>query len=281
MENTKEKIERVPQMKRIEPAPEITYETNTKMQVPRSIKRKISVVVAIAFLVAALIGSCFAWFWGRSSGKKTYEQIVADLKVQVAEQKSEISGLNDTIETLKDMPIVVNRVAPEISLDVLENQLNAISELTTYEFLFTNAGKFSDSKNFFKWNIVGTEKSFILKWNGVIKAGIDINEVKITADKETATITIWIPEAKITSYTVDKENMEMLDEKNNIFNKITVQDVTNFDVSTEKEMRSRAVDFGILEKAQQQAEYVIRNFLLSIPDIKEFYTLEFQLAEKS
>lgn len=223
----------------------------------RILKRKIIVRLSIVLVVCiALVGALFI---GRHQIRKQTDEEIAELK--------------RIIEELKKEPIVVNPTAPEISLSVIETEIRSIGELATVEYLFTDAAKFSDSKQIKDWNIPFTEKSFIMKWNGVIKAGIDVENIDVRIDTDAMKIYISLPEAEILSYEIDDSTVEVLDEKDNVFNSITVDDKVNFDSSTKEAMIERAIESGLLEKAQKQAESVITNLLSAFT---ENYIIEFE-----
>ena len=180
-----------------------------------------------------------------------------------------------TITTITDTPIVVEQITPTIILDILSTENNGIDELSTLEYRFTDSAQFKDSRQIKNWKIPLTEKSFTLKWDGVIKVGINISDIKTTVKGDTITITI--PTTQIFSYDIDEDSVELLDEKNNIFNPITIEDKLKFDKSTEKEMKERAIENCILEKAQQNAKSVIYEFLLSNSVIRKNYDIQFIL----
>ena len=69
--------------------------------------------------------------------------------------------------------------------------------------------------------------------------------------------------------------METLDEKNNVFNPISVDDKMQFDEKTEEEMKHRAIENGLLDMAQKNAEGIIASLLCVNPEITSSYTIEF------
>lgn len=179
---------------------------------------------------------------------------------------AEKQELLDLIDKLKNEAIVVNPTAPEISLSVIESEIRNIGELATVEYIFTDAARFSDSKQIKDWNIPFTEKSFLMKWDGTIKAGINVENIEVNIDVEKKEIRITLPQAEILSYEVDESTVEVLDEKDNVFNSISVDDKVNFDSSTKEAMIERAIENGLLEKAQKQAEAVISNLLTAFAE---------------
>ena len=252
-----------------------TMEENTEMQkelmrIARKSKLKRKLVSIAVLIVVVLLAIAVAWLTGRSQAKKKTEQEIADLKVIIREKEAEIQELNEN-------PIVVSPIAPEISLDILHSKISEIAELATMEYLFTDSAKFTDSKQIEKWkvNIPFTQKSFIMKWDGVIKAGVNLDQVSIIVSKEEKKIIVTIPKAEILSYEIDNDSVQVLDEKNNIFNPISVEDKVKFDSKTENAMKERAIENGLLEKAQINAENILARLILSDPEVAAYYAIEF------
>ena len=229
-------------------------------------KRKLITIAVVAVLVLLTVGG--AWLSGRRQAKENAEAEIAELKAMIEEQDEKIQELIET-------PIVVSPVNPEIKLDIIYSEIKSISELATMEYLFTDAAEFTDSKQIKSWNIPFTEKSFILKWDGVIKAGVKLDLVTIDVNQDEKKITVSVPTAEILSYQIDTDSVEVLDEKDNIFNKISVDDKIKFDAATEEAMKQRAIENGLLEKAQANAEEILLRLLQANPAIGTEYTIEF------
>ena len=230
------------------------------------LKKKL-IAFAVVFAIV-LVTISAAWLSGRKQAKENAEAEIAALKAMIEEQDEKIQELIET-------PIVVSPVNPEIKLDIIYSEIKSISELATMEYLFPDAAEFSDSRQIKTWNIPFTEKSFILKWDGVIKAGVKLDLVTIEVNQDEKKITVSVPTAEILSYQIDTDSVEVLDQKNNIFNKITVDDKIKFDASTEEAMKQRAIENGLLEKAQANAENILLRLLQANPAIGTEYTIEF------
>lgn len=217
-------------------------------------------------IIAAALALCFLgviWLTGFFAAKN-----IADKKIK---------ELEDKIQYMIDNPVVVDPVTPEIVLDILKKETKDISELATAEYVFTNAARFTDTKHIVLLPDSWTQKSFVQKWDGTIKAGIEFD--KVTVKVKNNVVTISLPKAKILSYEIDQNSVEILDEKNNIFNPISVNDKANFDKETEKEMKERAIDNGLLKKAQKNAEQTIAAFLSKSVKNFEDYELKFVTIE--
>ena len=139
-------------------------------------------------------------------------------------QGSKISKMDQRIEELTNQPSIAEPVTPKITLDVITTEIKEIGELASMEYLYTNAGKFSDSRQIKSWNVPFTEKSFVIKWDGTIKAGIDIERLYTKVDEWNKVLTVCMPKAEILSHDIHNDAVEMLDESNGLFNNISVED---------------------------------------------------------
>lgn len=228
-------------------------------------KRKRKKKIILIAIISAVVLTAFIIIW--CSGHN-----------YAAEQsKNEIAELKQQIEDLVNTPVVVDPVTPEIVHGILSSQITDISELASAEYLFTNAAKFTSSANSWlpSWM---TEKSFIQKWDGCIKAGVSLENVAVSVSENV--ITISLPYPQILSYEVDYDSVEVLDEKNNVFNPISVDDKNKFDTETAETMKARAIENGLLEKAKQNVEKIITNLLMSSVDNIEDYEIEFVTLEE-
>lgn len=174
------------------------------------------------------------------------------------------------------LPTVVDPINPEIFLKTLDSEIKEIGELATIEYIYTNAGKYDSPKQLFGKDIPFTTKSFVAKWDGTIKAGVDVEKVSTVVDYFGKKILVYLPEAEILSHEIDESSFETFDEKDGLFNRITVDDTKDFDEATKNEMEQRAIEIGLLEKATENAKIIIENFVFSNPGVKESYTIEFK-----
>lgn len=245
-----------------------TLEKEMVHMAKKSVAKKRFIRTVIVFLLI-IVAAGAAWFYGQKQAKIRISEQIAALNAEISQQKEQI-------EKLKEEPIVVSPIAPRIDLDIIDSEIKNIGELATVEYLYTDASEFSDSKQIKNWNIPLTKKSFILRWSGTIKAGINFEEISASVDEEAKVITVNVPAAEILSYSVDNDSVQLLSEKDNIFNHISIEDKNDFDAKTEEAMTKRAIENGILDKAQKNAEDIISRLILSLPG-SDSYTIEFKV----
>ena len=229
-------------------------------------KRKlITMGVFFAILLAVVLG-IFAK--GYISAKEKYEDRIKELEAEVDKL------LND--------PDDYDIVSKEVSLDVINTSIQSIGELATLEYLYTDAGKFSDPKDFFGKDIplAITTKTFIAKWDGSIKAGIDVEKIFVEIEKEKKEIIVHIPKAEILPHEIDDESIETLDEKDGLFNPIKIDDIRQFDSTSKIAMEERAIENGILDKAQENAQVIIYKLINVDVVAEQGYNIVFKVIEE-
>ena len=159
----------------------------------------------------------------------------------------------------------------KITSTTIKNQLTEINELALYSYDYSKVGKFSNKLSFNGWKIPLTQKTFIITYDGSIKAGIDLKQAKISIDNEQLNITL--PAAKILSHGIDENSIEVYDESSNILNKISINDYKYFATKEKKKNEKEAISNGILEKSKTKAEQTLTTYLQAIPEIKDHYKL--------
>lgn len=158
----------------------------------------------------------------------------------------------------------------KMSAVVLENKLTEISELSSVTYSYTNMAEFENSKDFYGMKVPFTTKSFILTYDGEIKAGVDLADAEVSVRGKTVTITL--PEAKILSHELDEDSIEVFDESTSIFNPFKIEDYKSFCRDQEKEMEKKAEAKGLLTEARKKAVKSIKGLFAQVLD--DDYTLK-------
>lgn len=157
---------------------------------------------------------------------------------------------------------------PQITSSLLGQRLNAIQELATQEYHYTNMGRFQNQLDFYGWKVPFTTKSFIVAYDGVIKAGVDLSELQVEVSGKTISVTL--PEGKILSHDIDEDSLEVFDETKNIFNPIQIEDYTGFTADQKASMEERAISEGLLTAATERARTVVEEFLTAFPGAEDY-----------
>lgn len=155
--------------------------------------------------------------------------------------------------------------------ETVKSSLVSIGSLDTAEYNYTHVESFKSKRTIAGHDIPLTQTSFIYSYDGTITAGIDFAQIEIQVMEEEKEIEVTIPQASIHTSSVDKDSFALYDESNNIFNPISVQDVTVSLKDMEEKEKKKALKEGILDKAERNAISMIDNIIKAI-DINQEYT---------
>ena len=164
---------------------------------------------------------------------------------------------------------------PVITSDLLGERLRSAQELVTVAYYYTNMGRFENHVDFYGWKVPLTTKSFIVSYDGVIKAGVDLSGVEVEVDEAGKSVTVTLPDSGILSHEIPEDSIEVFDESDNIFNPITIEDYTGFTRDEKTAMEQRAIDNGLLTSADEQARSAVESLLRLMPGM-ESYQLNMQ-----
>ncbi len=172
--------------------------------------------------------------------------------------------------------------AEEMEAVLVESRVLAAGELVTAHYMYTELGQYENSKEFYGAKIPFTTSKFMVAYDGVIKAGIDLKDVTVKADGLSKTVKVTVPKAGIISHDMDEDSVQIYDEKHSVFNKLTLEDYTQFFADQEKSVEAKAREKGLLTEAQEEAEAQLRNLLEPVINGAGGgeWTLEFQRARQ-
>lgn len=199
------------------------------------------------------------------------EQLTIELEehfnAQNAESKNEILRLQQKIDDFLN----IQDTEPVITRKQIESYLETVSELTTKKYLYTNAEQSTSNKEWlFGWDLPFSEKSFIVKYDGIIRAGIDLNDIKIDVDDDNRVITVTLPSSKIIDHNVPQDKIEIFNVKDGFLNKVD-QNESNEIITTGKEaMEEKASELGLLVEADREARTLMKAILTLMPGMDSY-----------
>jgi hypothetical protein len=165
----------------------------------------------------------------------------------------------------------------KISNDLLSQQIQNISEFATLEYKYTNMGKFENQATFYGWKVPLTTKSFIISYDGIIKAGIDMTQVDIKMKGKTIYVTV--PQAKILTHEIDEKSIEVFDETQNIFNPISITDYHQFSLDQREKMEKKVKEKGLIAEAQKKVKTTITTFIKTSNQLSDEYKIEIEVKK--
>ncbi len=149
------------------------------------------------------------------------------------------------------------------------SRISHIQELALVKHNYTGVIGFKDYKRILNINIPLTDKYFLLKYNGYLKAGVDFSRVKINVLGD-STVHVSIPKPDILDTVIDESSVQIYNESENAFNPIKISDYNEALVREKNVMIRDAVNQGILTDATEQAKMVLTTMLeeMGFSDIK-------------
>ena len=207
------------------------------------------IINTIAYIFT-LVLACGCVFWGT---KKYY------------------SKQPELIEVIKEIEVekVIEKEV-EISGETIRASMANIGRLCTAEYNYTHVERVDSSREIKGFEIPFTTATFIYSYNGTIMAGIDFTKIQIEKDDIAKVITVTLPNVEIISSDVDQNSFELYDEKNNIFNPISVADVADSFADLKNSEEQKAIEEGLLEKAKTNAISLVENFMHGSYDVEEY-----------
>lgn len=149
---------------------------------------------------------------------------------------------------------------PGYRSSTIMNRITHIQELALVKHNYTGVISYKDYMKFLNINIPLTDKYFLLKYNGYLKAGVDFSRVKIDVQND-STIHVSIPKPKILDTVIDEKSVEVFNESENAFNPIKISDYNEALTREKNNMIKDAIDQGILSDATEQAKIALRTML--------------------
>ena len=125
-----------------------------------------------------------------------------------------------------------------ITSEFVEQQISEISELATLHHHYRKNANYQDTKKLLEympdWRINKSIKEFSLVYEGDVKLGYNLKDIKILVEPNTQSIFIYLPEPRILSHSIDFESIQILWERQGWFNNIRFEDFKQFFISEQK-----------------------------------------------
>ena len=165
-------------------------------------------------------------------------------------------------------------VEKEITATVVQDGLRDMGVLVTDEYYFTEVVSFSSVKDFLGFTIGATESAYVAGYDGVVTAGLDFSAITVIKDDSAKTVTIRLPACEILNIDIDPESFVLYSEKSGWGNPVSVQDFNKSLVELENNARTKAIDKGILTRADENARQLISRFVSGLLGDQD-YRVEF------
>ncbi|MCB2293224.1 DUF4230 domain-containing protein [Clostridium algoriphilum] len=149
-----------------------------------------------------------------------------------------------------------------INSTMIVEKLSKISELSTVKYNYSNILAVKNTRKFEDYSIPFTEKSFLVKYSGYIKAGVDLKDITVLVNKKS--IIVNLKKAKILDNSINTEDLFVYDEKSSMFNKLSMKDMINELTKEKSRVEANLLKTGFLDGANATAKALLEGILLNM-----------------
>lgn len=148
----------------------------------------------------------------------------------------------------------------EIITDTIKEKVENIVELSTVKYNYTDVVKFKDSLKISGVDLPFTEKSFIIKYSGYLKAGVNLSTIEVRVKNED-TVEISMDKSVVLENVINEEDIVFFDERDSVFNKLNFKDLYAVLLGQKEKVKEEALDRGLLLEAEDNAEEILISLL--------------------
>lgn len=190
------------------------------------------------------------------------------------EQQAEMLERNDTIinsltKKQEENEKLIKDSVPVITSDLLQEQMGSLADLVTEQYIYTNSdGMEADQTWIFGWTRPFSSKKIVIKYDGTVKAGVDLSKAVINIDGKI--VNVMIPHSEIVQNDIPQESISVVELRDGLFNEVTFDDYNEFVSQQKIVMERKVIERGLLEEADREAKQIIESFLSALPGMSEY-----------
>ena len=199
----------------------------------------------------------------------------AELEIKLDQQTELLERQNLVIDGLtakqEEQDRLLKETIPVVTSELLKEEISALSELVTRQYIYTNADKLENDQTWiFGWSVPFSSKSLLITYNGVIKAGVDLSEVLVDVDDDAGIVTITLPESKITDNYIPQESITVVEAKDGLFNEVTFDNYNQLVSEQKIVMEQKAINSGFIQEADKEARAIVKSIVSLLPGMSNY-----------
>ncbi len=156
----------------------------------------------------------------------------------------------------------------------LEESVVDLEELSTVSYNYTNIAEYKNNMALSGINIPFTKKTFLVKYSGYLKAGIDQLEFE-TFDEDLGKVRVIMGRPKVLDNVIIEEEVYFYNEKDSAFNRLKFDELYELLKDEKSKTEKEILDKGFLNDAEKNARKILENYLASLG----FEDIEFVLED--
>ena len=143
---------------------------------------------------------------------------------------------------------------PKVDAQGLLQRIEDCADLTTAKNYYTGLVRFEEG------SVPLIDKnSFSMKYDAVISAGFDLEQVEIEVTDDA--VTVKVPKAEILDISIDPDSLEFYDNRTSLFKTDRKEATKQALVEAKKDAEEHAGKKGLLEEADKHAEVIFKGIL--------------------
>lgn len=148
----------------------------------------------------------------------------------------------------------------QIISETIQEKVEKLVELASVRYNYTDVVDYKESLQLSGMDIPLTQKKFIIKYEGYLKAGVDLTSIEVDIKNE-GTIEISMNKALVLDNVINEEDVTFFDERDGLFNKLSFKDLYAVLVGQKEKVEKDALDRGFLNQAEDNAEEILLSLL--------------------
>lgn len=171
----------------------------------------------------------------------------------------------------KNMKIRDNR---ETLTSKIEENISSLKELSTVSYNYTNIAEYKNNLQLSGIDIPFTKKTFLVKYSGYLKAGVDDLEI-INLDDNMKKAKVIMARPKVFDNVIIEEEVYFYNEKDSAFNRLKFDELYEILKDEKVKTQDEIVEKGFLNDARDNAEKIITDYLYTLG----YESVEFEIKD--
>lgn len=155
---------------------------------------------------------------------------------------------------------------------VILDGIQHVSELATVRRTFQSIVTFSGGTKIpgLNMNIPGTNRKFMVKYNGTIVCGCDLKKVRVSETMGSDKVRVTLPRSEILDIYADFQSLEVYDQHAGIFSRIKLEDQNREILADLEKIKAHELENGLLEIADGNVKHILSSVIAPTGVLTEF-----------
>ena len=174
----------------------------------------------------------------------------------------------------KKQSIPIVKEHREVDTSIIFEKMEKISELSVIKYYYSDVVVYKNNKKLKEFDIPFTQKSFLVKYDGYIKAGIEAGSIRIVSNDDEG-IKLIIKNSKILDHVIDENSLYVYDESS-LFNKLSFKDIIEQIASEKSNVENSLIEKGFLREADNNLKIYLKEALedLGFERVEVYFEVE-------